>query len=152
MIDGKELQKPDRCYLPFFSKPRSMSQSSQWTFGAVFLDQYYTVFDMSPLDNSMDYIQIGLTRKRKNNQLSRGFVLELQESNYAVIIAWQFLIVVSIGVLSTIFMVGYLCYNMRTKRKLEEEKRVLCDILGKLDDSKVVEQIMSTHNNLSVSS
>jgi len=51
----------DECYVPVFSNKRQKGSDVNLVYvGNLFLQSYYMVYDMSPLEKNLDYIQIGI--------------------------------------------------------------------------------------------
>lgn len=56
----------DVCYLPFFGSYNYFN--NRWILGSVVLKNYFLVYNMTPLENnSGDYIQIGISKRRKDD-------------------------------------------------------------------------------------
>lgn len=59
MIDGSNFNDPNTCYFPVFKSLKGSQDT--WYIGNLFINYFYLVFDMSPLDErGKDYIQIGV--------------------------------------------------------------------------------------------
>jgi hypothetical protein len=91
--------------MPFFGQKSSRIES--WFLGNVFMSEYYTVFDMSPLDEfDQDYIQVGIAKANPSDAIgeallekSRKFHEQSMSSSFWLIIFFIFMSVA----------VGYAC-------------------------------------------
>ena len=51
----------DECYIPVFSNKRQKDSETNLVYvGNLFMQSYYMVFDMSPLETNHNYIQVGI--------------------------------------------------------------------------------------------
>ena len=68
-IPGEDLKHPgDFCYIPVFSHGLTGTEDSQVVImGNIILEKYYLVYDMSPLEQNKDYIQVSLAFKNPKN-------------------------------------------------------------------------------------
>ena len=61
----------ESCYVAIFKSNIGVSPTT-WYLGNVFMEKYYTVFDLTPKDeHGEDYIQIGFAPKNKVNNIGR---------------------------------------------------------------------------------
>jgi hypothetical protein len=49
------------CFLPFYNNKDTMNNT--WVLGSIVMDNYYTVFDLTPADGS---VSIGVAKKNTN--------------------------------------------------------------------------------------
>ena len=65
----------DECYIPIFNNKKHRKESEAALpaiyLGNIFLEKYYMVFDMSPLEKDLEYIQIGIGLRNKENQVTK---------------------------------------------------------------------------------
>ena len=55
-----KLSDSSNCFLPIFRLPSNLNQN-KWLLGTMFLNEYYTAYDMTPYDEEeKDYIQVGI--------------------------------------------------------------------------------------------
>ena len=73
LINGSFIS-PDQkeCFIPILLQ--NVSDSATWYLGSPILNEYYTVFDMSP----EDYIQIGIADRNLQDQIGKGYFIEYE--------------------------------------------------------------------------
>ena len=58
-IPGSQVGYTDsRCYLPIFQNLHG--DQDIWYLGNIFMKKYYTVFDMSPFEQNLNYLHLGI--------------------------------------------------------------------------------------------
>lgn len=70
-----ELQSlgEDTCFVPIFGQVSSTTDT--WFLGNVFLSEYYTVFDMTPMDeHGEDYIRIGIANANPSDTIGKDLL------------------------------------------------------------------------------
>lgn len=75
LLKGSRFKMSDsnNCFLPIFKLPSNLNQD-KWLLGTLFLNEYYTAYDMTPYDeDGEDYLQVGIGRINPN-----GLEQELQ--------------------------------------------------------------------------
>lgn len=80
VIDEDNDKIKDQCYLAMLEHTKGPADT--WFLGAPIINDYYTVFDMSPFDeHNLGYIQIGIGIENSKNMIGEA---KIKQYNYEV--------------------------------------------------------------------
>lgn len=75
-----DVKGDESCYLPLFRNRDHLMANDTWTFGNIFMNQYYFTFDMTPLtEQSENYLRVGIGRKNPEDVIGKGVIDKAQE-------------------------------------------------------------------------
>lgn len=96
------------CFIPIFGQK---SLVDQWFLGNIVMSEYYTVFDMTPIDEGKDYVRVGIAKANPADEVGLSLLdkitKELTKSSMGVFI----LILISFA------LVGIVMFCLYRKRK-----------------------------------
>lgn len=110
-LAGKHINETlgeDTCFIPVFGQK---SLVDQWYLGNIVLSEYYTVFDMTPLDEGDDFVRVGIAKANPSDEVGLSLLdkitKELTKSSLGVFIV----------ILLSLTLVGAVLFCLYRKRK-----------------------------------
>ena len=109
---NETLLGENTCFIPVFGQK---SLVDQWYLGNIVLSEYYTVFDMTPVDNGEDYIRVGIAKANPSDEVGLSLLdkisKELTKSSLGVFLL----------ILLSLILVGAILFCLYRKRSTNRE-------------------------------
>ena len=115
------------CYLPIFTTNLNGYDNNTWVFGSQFMSQYYLVYDMSPLEEGIDSIRVGIAPANPNDEIGSGAIDMAQQAFL------EHQILMAVGILIAVVFLSVAVYYWCRVDMSDDERR----------DSKTADKLVS---------